>query len=351
MRLYICHTFYHVYVSVLKEMDFQKQGEKPGDILLSTISTEFGSLHERLIKSGLFRSVAFLPECHPRFFSEPFDGELGKGNPVQKLLQRRKFYRYLVKQEEPYLQWDYKSYDDIYVFCDSDPVGYYLNAKHIPYTSVEDGKNSGRYNSVVTANESMFTLKRWLAKLNYLYMQDGYSCYSRGYEVNCAQGVIATGRKIIEKPIDGLIARLDGEDKERLYRIFCNWEQKPNEGDREYVMILTQPLCTEENRVAMYRDLVARYEGNYGVIIKPHPIDKVDYEREFPDCLVMSGSFPVEILNLHCSYRVRKVVTVYSTSMDSLQFAPEKESLGLDFLDQYEDPALHADLRKYEVRK
>lgn len=351
MRLYICHTFYHVYISVLKEMVFQKQGSVPGDLLLSTMSTDFGNLNERLEKSGLFRTVAFLPECHPRFFPKPFSGALGKGNPLYKLLQRRRLYRYMVHQEEPYLQWNYRDYEDIYVFCDSDPIGYYLNAKHIPYIAVEDGNNSGRYNSVVTANESMFHLKRFLAKMNYLFMQDGYGCYCRGYEVNSADGVIATGRRIIEKPTAGLIAQLSDSDRERLYWIFRSWENLPQAGTEEYVMVLTQPLCTEQMRVQMYREMIRRCADGCGVIVKPHPIDKVDYQREFPDCLVLPGNFPVEILNIYCEYRIRKAVTVYSTSMEHLQFAPEKEMLGLDFLDLFEDPSLHADLRKYEVRK
>lgn len=34
---------------------------------------------------------------------------------------------------------DFKKYQDIYVFCDSDPIGYYLNYKKIHYHAVEDG--------------------------------------------------------------------------------------------------------------------------------------------------------------------------------------------------------------------
>lgn len=352
MRLYICHTFYHVYISVLKEMVYQKENSDKADILLSTISTEFGELEHRLRTSNLFGKVEILPECHPRFFKKPFRGELGQGNPLKKLVQRHRYFRYVVENEESYLSRDYGKYKDIYVFCDSDPVGYYLNGKKIPYISVEDGNNSGRYNSVITANESMFTLKRWLSKLNYLYMQDGYSKYSRGYEVDCADGVIATGRKIIERPTGALIAQLNDTDKERLYRIFCSWEELPDGNENaEYVMVLTQPVCTEENRIAMYREIVSQYADRYKIIIKPHPIDRVDYKKAFPDCLIMPRNFPVEILNIHNVYNIVKAMTVYSTSMEHLTFAKEKESLGVAFLDRYEDPSLHADLKRHEDDK
>ena len=61
-RIYVCHTFYHVYVSVLKEMKLaRKNGKNPdfkkADIALSSISTDFENLKERLDKSGIFNSV------------------------------------------------------------------------------------------------------------------------------------------------------------------------------------------------------------------------------------------------------------------------------------------------------
>ena len=38
-RIYVCHTYYHVYVTFLKEFELQRDGHAPGeaDIILSTI--------------------------------------------------------------------------------------------------------------------------------------------------------------------------------------------------------------------------------------------------------------------------------------------------------------------------
>ena len=43
-RIYVCHTFYHVYVSILKEMKLEREDAayEKGDIALSSISTDFG---------------------------------------------------------------------------------------------------------------------------------------------------------------------------------------------------------------------------------------------------------------------------------------------------------------------
>lgn len=347
MRLYICHTYYHVYVSILKEMVAQKGGKEKGSILLSALSTDFTDLDKRLRRSGIFFDVQILNECHPNNFNESFPEALGVGNWLQKLRARRKFYKYLVKNEGSYIHIDFSRYQEIYVFCDSDPIGYYLNAKHIPYISVEDGNNSGKYNSVVIANQGFFFLKRFLAKCNYLFMQDGYSKYSKGYEVNCAQGLKKRGRKIIELPRNALIEQLSQAEKEVLYNVFKCWDSyKIEKNDKKHLLLLTQPLCTEENRALMYRKILNEFKQDYNILIKPHPIDKVDYEKHFSDCTVLKGKFPIEIFNIYCEFNIEKIVTVYSTSLDDLTFAKEKISLGIDILDEFEDPDLHSDLRK-----
>ena len=347
MRLYICHTYYHVYVSILKELVAQKSKGDRGVVLLSTISTDFTGLEERLKKSNIFFDVRILKECHPKDFKEAFSGSLGTGNWLKKLRTRRRFYQYMVQNEGKYIREDFSKYKEIYVFCDSDPIGYYLNAKHIPYIAVEDGNNSGRYNSVVIANQGFFWLKRILAKCNYLFMQDGYSKYGKAYEVNSAQGVYSKGRRIIECSRHMLMNQLNEKDKLQLYNVFKCWDSLESvRSTKKCAMILTQPLCTEENRIRLYQKIVNMFEGEYNVLIKPHPIDQVDYKKAFPQCIVLKGKFPIEIFNLYCEFDIEKIVTVYSTSLDTLTFAKEKVSLGVDILDEFESPTLHSDLKK-----
>ena len=55
----MCHTFYHVYVSILKEMKIAREssdGEyKKADIALSSLSTDFENLGARLAKTGIYQ--------------------------------------------------------------------------------------------------------------------------------------------------------------------------------------------------------------------------------------------------------------------------------------------------------
>ena len=56
-RIYVCHTYYHVYVACLKELNLP--GEKRGKaaLVMSTMSNDFGDLKERALACGLFEAV------------------------------------------------------------------------------------------------------------------------------------------------------------------------------------------------------------------------------------------------------------------------------------------------------
>ena len=56
-RVYICHTYYHVYISVVKELIRRRESNGSADIILSTMSNNFESLEDRLSKSGVFENI------------------------------------------------------------------------------------------------------------------------------------------------------------------------------------------------------------------------------------------------------------------------------------------------------
>lgn len=80
-----------------------------------------------------------LDEKREEFFPQLAKYRKNYSNILKHMVNRMIFTKALAKCEEPYMTIDFASYQDIYVFCDSDPIGYYLNYKHIPYHAVEDG--------------------------------------------------------------------------------------------------------------------------------------------------------------------------------------------------------------------
>ena len=46
-RIYVCHTFYHVYIACLKELNLPGDRRGQACLVLSTMSNDFGNLKAR----------------------------------------------------------------------------------------------------------------------------------------------------------------------------------------------------------------------------------------------------------------------------------------------------------------
>ena len=106
------------------------------------------------------------------------------------------------------------------------------------------------------------------------------------------------------------------------------------------ILILTEPLCDLKTRERIFRDIIAMYEKEGVIYIKPHPRDELDYRTLFSEYTQFDATVPMELLNFFKEFHVKKVISVF-TEVEALMFADESVWLGPDFMDKYEDPTLH----------
>ena len=70
-RIYVCHTFYHVYIACIKELLLKnKEDSGRAGLVLSLMSNDFSGLKDRISGSGLFAEVIEYDEKHYDFFPE-----------------------------------------------------------------------------------------------------------------------------------------------------------------------------------------------------------------------------------------------------------------------------------------
>lgn len=362
-RIYVCHTFYHVYVSILKEMKLvresmlidenKKDGAKPykkADIALSALSTNFDELQENLQKTEIFEQVIRLDEKREEFFPELAKYRENYGNICKHMINRMIFTKKLPKCEEPYITIDFKAYEDIYVFCDSDPIGYYLNYKKIYYHAVEDGLDCLKnLDDAYVANKGHFKLKTWFSQHNLIFIMNGWGKYCLDMEINDRSQVPTDCPKFVEVPRKPLEKALTTEQKKKMIQAFIPdadellEKLKPKYEGEEMVMFLTEAFPQEEEiRKQVCKDIIKKYGEGYRVLIKPHPRDMIDYVTLCPECVVLRGRFPVEVLNFLEGVRIKRAVSILTTAMNTMDFVEEKINLGASFWDAYEDPQKHA---------
>ena len=346
-RIYVCHTFYHVYITVLKECNLPKGKRGGATLVLSKMSNDFGDLKTRAEVCGLFEKVVEYDEKEDDYFPELKKYKVNRGNILFNMISRVKYTKTLGRLQEPYIPVDFKEYKDIYVFCDSDPIGYYLSYKRIYYHAIEDGLDCIKYYDTARYdNRGFFKLKAKLASWNLIFIQNGYGKYCIDMEVNNIQCLPYQCKKYIEKSREELVNGLLEEDKKLLVELFVDNIKELIEEIVEYksvkkrVLILTEPLCDLKTRKNIFEDIIKNYCQDYQVFIKPHPRDELDYKKYFSEYIVIEGKFPMEIMNYIPGIKWDKVISVF-TVPDSIKNTEEVLFLGEDFMDQYEDPRIH----------
>ena len=345
-RVYICHTYYHTYVSILRELNLPKSERGKAVLLLSTMSTDFESFQSRVEQTHIFREVYSYPEQHD--FPELEKYREDHGNIVFNMLARIRYTKALARLNAPLLPVDLHDFRDIYVFCDADPIGYYLNQYKIPYHAMEDAKNSIYYYDLAWCyNKGFFKLKAFLSQyFNLIVVNDGLGKYCIDMSVNDVSILPRKCSRYIEYPIENLEKGVKEEDKDLIVRAFVrNREElyrqlKECDGVTDKILILTEPLCDLTVRKQLFTDLFEEYGKEGQIFIKPHPRDELDYKKEFPQYPLFDKTIPMEILNYFPGHRFKKVVGIW-TELKGLDFADELVRLGAKFMDKYEDPEIH----------
>ena len=89
------------------------------------------------------------------------------------------------------------------------------------------------------------------------------------------------------------------------------------------VVLFTQQLSTdgtitEAEQIKIYRDALAGYDLSK-VVIKPHPRDKVDYSKYFPECGILNSPAPMQLIGLQEWWNgFDTAITIFSSSVTSV---------------------------------
>ena len=304
-RIYICHTYYHVYVTFLKELKLRAEADpakKAGaaTLVLSKMSNNFENLKSRVESTGLFEEVLEFDEKREDFFPELEKYREDTGSFLGNLKNRIRFTKEYARLEASYVPVDLRTYKDIYVYCDSDPIGYYLNQNHIRYHAVEDGLNCLKnFDAARYDNRGHFKIKAFLSMyLNLIFVQNGYGKYCMDMEVNDISAIRYPCPRYIELPRKPLEDRLTAEDKQLLLQAFVRnkdelehqIEESNKVGDK--ILILTDPVCALDVREQIFRDIIKMYE-------RGHHIFKAPSQRPAGLPEAFCGISPVRCIHAH----------------------------------------------------
>ena len=348
-RIYVCHTYYHVYVTFLKELNMPKEKRGQATLVLSRMSNDFETFAERAKASGLFEEVLEYDEKKPEYFEELALLKEDRGNMVLNMISRIRFCKKFAKLQAPFVPVNFREYKEIYVYCDSDPIGYYLNYNKIYYHALEDGLNClAYYDTARFDNRGAFDVKVFMSKrLNLIFIQNGYGRYCRDMEVNDISKIKYPCPYYKEVPRQQYVDCLTDEDKQVILKAFVkDYDalvealEKAEATGKKKVLVLTEPLCDLNTRERIFRDIICMYGEDAVVVLKTHPRDELYYNVLFGEYFRIDRTVPMEMLNFIPGAHFDRLISVL-TETAAIQFATEKIKLGPDFMDAYEAPHIH----------
>lgn len=193
-------------------------------------------------------------------------------------------------------------------------------------TVVEDG----------VANYTLIPPKRNFRLIKRLVIGPLMSQSSLGYSTACKK-LYLTGMAPIPEVLRPKVEIInlqelwnnsDQEKQTEIMRLFSLSPELLNVFKKTTAILLTQPLSedgviTEEEKIQIYRQILEK--GN--ILLKPHPRDRTDYRKLFPEVMIMPSFLPIELLSL-AGVRFENIYTIFSSSALSFPGNPEIHFLG-----------------------
>ncbi len=329
MKLYICYTYYHALISLIKAT------KEKIDIILASDIPEYKELGEKMLKTGYIGKVFY---CNVKYFKEH---NLFK-NRFERVLKEK---ARAIKVFPQTCDVRFEDYEDIYTYNDTNSASRYLIAKGIKYHLIEDALDYFKYfNKYYNLSSASYSKHGWikLAKsiTGHGLIGAGQNKYCIDIEVNDENHIVIPKDKIIVVPRKELFDSLSEEEKKCVFATFAKSQNITYEGKKS-LLIFTQPLFkdsfvkTIEDQLSVYEAIVKEYmEKGFTVTIKPHPRDDGNYNDiiEKYNCLLIDKNLPSEILNYDPGFEYEDIVAITTTSINFIQNVRNRIMLGKEYI-------------------
>lgn len=320
-NIYFCITYYHLLVTIVKVI---RQKDKE-DLLLSKSLKNCEEIKKRLEDEHIFNNIIIID-----------DKKYNYDNNIRSI---KIFTNKKVLKKEILKIVNFKEYNNIYIYNDWTSIGEYLQNNNIKYHLLEDGldcfKQIDYFIDDINCLKINSKLRNWL---NIGCNPYGKSDCVLDIEVNDKNGIKINTKKIIENNKDKLFNNLTKNDINIILDIFNI--NNINNIPKNSVIIITQPLfedClvnSEKDQINIYKKIIKDYISDYKIVIKPHPRDKIDYENNFKDCIILNRDFPLELINYIRNISFAKGITISSTAIKNINIIKEKIILGFEYINK-----------------
>lgn len=308
-KLYVCYSYYHVYVTLIKALKTLEEDQI--DIIITDQIPNCEKLLNRLSKSIIFRNVRLVNDINRG------KKEFSNRSLIHKI---RFLFSYKNRLNEMYKDINILKYDEINIYFDRQHLSQYIIINHNNINLLEDSRYSP---AAFKFNKSFY--RKLLEILNLIPCTGGSPDNIQQIEcsdINMLPNSLRKKFKMSE--IYTLEKELNHNDIEKMLSVF---NFKDIQLEKKSCLILTQPLyqdnliSSEEKQKKIYNKVIEEYCIEFDQIyIKPHPRDEIKYSYNDlqKKIIILDKNIPFEIYK-YFKIDFEKYITLFSTSIRGLK--------------------------------
>lgn len=239
-----------------------------------------------------------------------------------------------LKNDEQLRSIDFSVYDEIYTSdFDVSRINGYLAVNKIPYTLMEHAKYVFDEKNIGIVYNMATYVAGFLERLHLVTGIRIASKYCEAVEVHDGKnlGKCLKLKQIKVWDVDKAISQLNAKERDAIYQVYSKAYGLDLDSTKKYNLLLTNPLALDEvvdgmeAQMEFYRRVRNVYlEEEYPLIVKPHPRDKCDYGKVFPDAVIVNKDISSEIMKFNSGLKLHKAFTFYSTSVEAFKEKADK---------------------------
>jgi len=323
-QVFVCGTYFHVYVSLLRAI-YRDNKSTRNLLIISDHTPGLSSLYDTLKNSGIFDYILKVP-----FYSiaEKIKGE----NFLFRILKRNSITIHHVEAGSQILDYEeFISSSEINLFYNGGAISTYFILKY-PNNFIrmlEDGE--GNYYSRVGALKA-FKRKYLLRTV----IGDGLDPEVKEIHVQFPERLVP---KLKQKgrilQLRRMQDELTSEYRSKILKIFMDGIDLGIKGEKK-LLLITQPLeekgMSEKWKINTYNKLLNHFK-DYNIFIKTHPREITNYhgklDRPFTE---IPKEFPLEMFDLLTGISFELGVTLFSSALYNIKCVGRKIILGREYL-------------------
>lgn len=327
-QVYVCGTLFHVYISILKVLQFDKNKGTESLLVLNDHTPGIERLKQELEKRSYFTNIIIV-----KFFQ--ITDKLKKEENIfsRTIYRNRLSIRYVEENSSINEYYQFIEEAEINLFYNLGLVSSFFLMKFDTnyFRMLEDGYRN--YHSRVGGFKAF--KRRYVLRT---VIGEGQDKQVQSIEVQYPERLpkrtINKGKRLNYKEMQG---DLSLEQKNDLLLSFLPNNKLIIKGSNK-LLLITQPLSEdkfidEKKKIKIYNKIIKKYADEYSIFIKTHPRELTDYKSNIESPFTeIPRSFPLEFLDFISDITFDIGVTIFSSAIDNVKCIDKKVYLGKDYL-------------------